>query len=280
VASSDAETKTQEPEEDFDGDFEQDIDKPAPKTTADLFRGAKGKVERVALVPVEVPFSEEEATKLQAQLQAQSAEVVEDESGKRILKVSFAGRNTHFNTSIMRRYACLSKEGQAPAICCQKDPDGPKSRFAIIIVRYVTDQEGTVMVYKEEKPPVRWSIIPWVMNDRSFNDLRRLNQGGNPLISTDLRVETENEQYQNFKITPQIDRKGNEILPPIWRRNKQLEREVLDKAAEMRKSLPKMCARRYDEDELKDMLGMASVATEREAMTSSSEDIAAMLGDM
>jgi hypothetical protein len=128
--------------------------------------------------------------------------------------------------------------------CCAAG-DSPRKRFIAPIIKYNTDVSG------KRLPDLGFALMVWRFTDDTYIHLRAMNEEY-PLTEVDVLVTCTNEDWQ--KLTLQPTRKS------LWRDEKwpKESRDIIKQWADLIKpKLPRSLARKYDDRELLEKLGMA-----------------------
>ena len=155
------------------------------------------------------------------------------------LNKGFLGAKTHYIEGI-GTIVCKSTS-DAEALCCSHGYEGntPKWKIGISIIVYNLSSDGTKLE--------SYKVIPWIFNDRIYNQLKTQHQEWG-LDQNDLLLKCTDSQYQSFEISL---KKGC-----VWRKNSKIKEECLAEAEKQRKQIKRNLGRDVSNTELKEALGI------------------------
>ena len=160
--------------------------------------------------------------------------LVADDLGK-----GFLGAKTHYIEGA-GTVVCKSTS-DTEAICCTHMYEGNVAKWKVgipIIVYRLSSDGKTLESYK---------VVPWIFNDRVYNQLKTQHQEWG-LDQNDLLLKCTDSQYQSFDISL---KKGC-----IWRKSDKLREECLAEAEKLRKQIKRNLGRDLSMTELKEALGI------------------------
>lgn len=146
-------------------------------------------------------------------------------------KAMFAGSKVHYKE---RYFHC--KKGK----CCEVI--GPsKWRVGAVVVQYATDKQGNL------RKPFSYDLWPWIFGEVTYNKMKTVNSEF-PLVTHDIKISCENEEYQHLNITP--------CSESIWTAKDEIKTPVLEQAKGIWEYVKKSIASELSVEEINDLLGI------------------------
>jgi hypothetical protein len=167
-------------------------------------------------------------------------------------RISFVGRflirgNTHYFDK--RKYICLTKDADSPAICCESWGQ-PKQYFATLVFRYATDQLGEILVPEK----CQGQLLAWILAETKYKELSGIHKQW-PLLDAglgqpqhDLVVTTTDDTFQKMSFVP--------TTVSHWKSKESWYKAITVRANNAKDKLSACLGQKLTEAELRQKLGL------------------------